>query len=68
MKLKFIAIKDSIIKDYLFECGVSKRLGRKIKLYGWLLMELKKKLGNPKKGDELVIYLKSKRKHYFKWK
>lgn len=35
MELKFKVNKDSILKDYLRdECGVSRTLGRKIKLYG----------------------------------
>lgn len=62
MKLKFIAIRDSIIKDYLFECGVSKRLGRKIKLYGMIFVNgiEKRNWETLKKGDELVIFLPQK--------
>lgn len=34
MKLKFLVEKESLVKEYILEKGISRNLGRKIKLYG----------------------------------
>lgn len=59
MKYKFEVKYDSILKDYLFECGVSKRLGRKIKLYGKIYLNgVEAKNYYPvKENDVIEIFL-----------
>lgn len=62
MELKFIAIKESLVKDVLKENGVSRTLGRKIKLYGKIYvneMEVKNHL-LVKPGDEIKVILPPK--------
>lgn len=62
MELKFNVDQDAIIKEYLFKCGVSKRLGRKIKLYGKIYVNgvEKRNWESVKFGDELKVILPDK--------
>lgn len=59
MKLKYLVNKDSILKEYLKECGISKSLGRKIKLYGEIYINnsLAKNHYPVKLNDEIMIIL-----------
>mgnify|MGYP000880855567 CR=1 FL=1 len=59
MELKFVVTEDAIIKEYLFKCGVSKRLGKKVKLYGKILVNgvEKRNWETVKPGDILEIVL-----------
>lgn len=38
MKLKYIVDEDSVVKEYILRQGISRKLGRKIKLYGKILI------------------------------
>ncbi|HHX79485.1 MAG TPA: RluA family pseudouridine synthase [Acholeplasmataceae bacterium] len=62
MVLKFLVEKESLVKEYILEKGVSRSLGRKIKLYGEIYIN-----GNSaenwfpiKPGDVLEIFLSEK--------
>lgn len=58
MKIEYKVDKDQIkLKDYLKEQGISRNLGRKIKLYGMMLVNGEKVLNYHllRKGDHLII-------------
>lgn len=62
MVLMFKVNKDSILKDYLKECGVSRTLGKKIKLYGKIYvngLEVKNHVA-VRINDEIKIELANK--------
>src|SRR5690606_7940618 len=65
MELKFIVNKDSIVKEYLKECGISRAMGRKIKLYGKIYVnDCEVKNYEPVKiNDEIRIILDTKIKN-----
>jgi 23S rRNA pseudouridine1911/1915/1917 synthase len=62
MVLKYLVEKESIVKEYILEKGVSRNLGRKIKLYGEIYINGKEAENwfSIKPDDVLEIYLPEK--------
>lgn len=67
MELKYLVEEDDIVKDYLLKEGVSRTLGRKIKLYGEIYINSKpaKNYYPLKPGDILLIRLEEKLNPYY---
>lgn len=62
MKLDYQVNKDSIVKDYLLEIGLSRRFCRKVKLYGKMYIngEICKNYESIKKGDIITLEYEEK--------